>query len=71
MTVCLDTLELTPEECEATRQAIRRMAHSIWIDAGQPEGADLDCWAKAERQWIENCYVPHRFADGVRPVAAK
>jgi hypothetical protein len=70
MAVCLDTLDLTFEEREAAREAIRCLAHTIWLEAGCPEGADVDCWLKAERRWIETQYVPHRAVDGLRPALA-
>ncbi len=60
MTVCLDTLELTPEELEATKEAVRKMAYFRWLEAGQPANSGVDYWAQAERDWIERYYVPHR-----------
>ena len=67
MTVSLDTLELTPAEFDAAKEAVRHIAHARWLDAGRPAGAELECWLKAEREWIENAYVPHRAVNGARP----
>ncbi len=66
MTIQLDTLELTPEMLDSSREAVRKMAYFKWLDAGCPSGRDLDFWAEAERQWIGHCYVPNR-----RPAATK
>jgi hypothetical protein len=67
MTVTLDTLELTPAELECCKDIVRRMAYFNWLDAGCPDGQELDCWLLAERAWIEHFYVPDRPYDGARP----
>jgi hypothetical protein len=61
--ITLDSLELTPEELERSREAIRNSAHRKWLDAGCPRCDDLEFWLSAERDWIEHCYVPHRRRD--------
>jgi hypothetical protein len=63
----LETLDMTPEQLAAAREAICRRAYQNWLDAGQPCGADVDCWLKAEQQWIAQDYVPPRPLDGERP----
>ncbi len=71
MTVRLETLDLTPAELEASREAIQRMAYFNWLAAGRPEGGQVDFWVQAEREWIERCYVPSRPLDGTRPQAER
>jgi Protein of unknown function (DUF2934) len=66
MTVTLETLELTPEELSSSKDAVRKMAYFNWLEAGCPDGEQLEFWLKAERQWIEHSYVPHRLLDGAR-----
>jgi hypothetical protein len=70
MTVTLETLELTPAELESIREAMRKMAYFNWLNAGCPDGRDLDFWLSAEREWIEHRFVPSRPCDGSRPQAA-
>ena len=60
MTVNLETLELTAEERERCRDIVRKLAYLKWSDAGRPESLALDWWLPAEREWIQNCYVPNR-----------
>ncbi len=67
MSVTLENLELTPQELESCKDIVRRMAYFHWLDAGQPEGAELDSWLKAESEWFEHDYVPYRSLDGTRP----
>ena len=67
MSATLETLELTPEELESCREAVRKMAYCKWLDAGRPDSGELDFWVEAEREWIERNYVPHRTLDGTRP----
>ena len=67
MAVTLDTLELTKEELELAREAVRRLAYAKWLDAGSPQGHDVDFWAQAEQEWIARNYVPARTLDGTRP----
>lgn len=67
MNVQLDTLELTPEELDASREAVRKMAYFRWLEAGMPTDSGLDYWAQAERDWIERYYVPHRDLSAGRP----
>lgn len=69
MTATLETLELTPEELNSSKDAVRKMAYFNWLEAGCPEGGQLEFWLKAERQWIEQCYVPDRPLDGTRSQA--
>jgi len=64
MKVRLETLELTPEELEASREAVRKMAYFRWLEAGEPTDGGLDHWAQAERDWIERYYVPRRDLTG-------
>jgi Protein of unknown function (DUF2934) len=66
MTVTLETLELTPEELNSSKDAVLKMAYFNWLDAGCPDGEQLEFWLKAERRWIEHNYVPHRLFDGMR-----
>lgn len=67
MPATLVTLELTPEELELCRKAVRKMAYFKWLDAGRPDWGELEFWLQAEREWIERNYVPHRTFDGTRP----
>lgn len=67
MTTTLDTLELTQAELESSRDAVQRMAYVNWLNAGCPDGGQLDFWLLAEREWIEHCFVPSRPCDGKRP----
>jgi hypothetical protein len=67
MTVTLDTLELTPAELESCKDVVRRMAYFNWLNSGRPDNRQLDCWLLAEREWIEQYYVPDRPCDGTRP----
>jgi hypothetical protein len=69
MTATLETLELTPQELDSCKQAVRKMAYKLWLDAGRPECGQVDFWLAAERDWIESNYVPHRTFDGLRPQA--
>jgi hypothetical protein len=69
MCISIETLEMTEQERAACINLIREMAYFNWLDAGQPEGRELDCWLKAERHWIEYDYVPRRELDGRRPTA--
>lgn len=71
MTVTLDTLELTPPELESSKDAVQKMAYFNWINAGCPDGQQLDSWLLAEREWIEYCYVPSRPCDGDRSQSAR
>ncbi len=64
MAVTLETLELTPEELEARRETIRRMAYFNWLNAHCPQGDGQQFWLKAEQDWLDYCYVPHRQWDG-------
>lgn len=64
MKVCLDTLELTPEELAASKEAVRKMAYFRWLEAGSPPDAGLEYWSQAERDWIERHYVPRRDLTG-------
>jgi len=65
----LETLDMTPEQLAVAREVICRRAYQNWLDAGQPCGADVECWLKAEQQWIAQDYVPPRPLDGQRPDA--
>jgi hypothetical protein len=67
MTVTLESLELGAEELEACRDTVHKMAYFNWLDAGCPHDRQLEFWLKAERDWIERCYVPTRTLDGSRP----
>lgn len=71
MNVRLETLEFTPAELEASRQAVEKMAYYNWQAAGCPEGRGDEFWAQAEREWIERYYVPSRPLDGTRPKAER
>jgi hypothetical protein len=70
MTATLETLELAPEELNSSKDAVRKMAYSSWLEAGCPEGGQLEFWLNAERQWIEQSYVPDRPLDGTRSQAS-
>ena len=67
MSVTLETLEMTPQERELCLEAVRKMAYRKWRDSGQPDSPALDYWLQAQREWIENYYVPHRALDGTPP----
>ena len=67
MSVRLETLELTPAELAAAREAIQKIAYFNWLAAGSPAGQDAKFWGQADRQWIERHYVPSRPLDGTRP----
>lgn len=71
MKVTLETLEIAPQDLPAVREEIQRMAYFKWIQAGRPEGEPLEFWKQAERDWIEQKYVPHRPLDGDRPAFAR
>lgn len=58
--IALESLELTDDELQRAREAIRQMAYDNWLMAGMPSGDGIKFWAQAEREWIEHCYVPHR-----------
>lgn len=60
MTVTLESLELTAEEMDASKEAVQKMAYFKWLDAGCPDGGQLEFWLYAEREWIGHNYVPHR-----------
>ena len=66
MSVTLETLELTRLELESAKNAVRKLAYFNWLDAGCPEFGELEFWLKAEREWIQRDYVPHRTVDGTR-----
>ena len=66
MTVTLETLEMTPEEQESSKDAVQNMAYFKWLDAGCPDCGQLEFWLAAEREWIEHHYVPRRALDGAR-----
>ena len=70
MTVTVETLDLTPEELNVCKDAVRRRAFFNWCDAGCPDFGHFDFWLQAEREWIEYNYVPHRRLDGTRTQAA-
>jgi hypothetical protein len=67
MTATLETLEMTPEQLKSSHDAVQKMAYFNWLDAGCPDGGQLEFWLKAEREWIERDYVPNRPLDGQRP----
>ncbi len=67
MAISLDTLELTLQERAACEELIRARAYQLWREAGQPDRSGEDYWLRAERQWIEQEYVPRRPFDGRRP----
>jgi hypothetical protein len=69
MSITLETLELTDQELELCKNAVRKMAYFNWLDAGRPEHAERDCWLQAEKEWLEHSYVPHRRLDGMPPQA--
>lgn len=67
MGATLETLEMTPEELQCSRDAVQKMAYGNWLNAGCPACREIDFWLEAEREWIEHNYVPHRMLDGARP----
>ena len=71
MTVSLETLELTADQLQAARDAVRQMAYYQWEEAGRPNVEGNDFWALAEREWIERYYVPCRSFEGARTVDRK
>jgi hypothetical protein len=71
MTVTLETLELTLQELECIRDAVRKMAYFNWLNADRPDCGEVEFWLQAEREWIEHNYVPHRTLDGTRPPARR
>lgn len=60
MSITLNQLDLTPDDAEADRSVVEKMAYFNWLDAGCPEGRCLDFWLAAEREWIEYCFVPRQ-----------
>jgi len=66
MSVTLVTLELTPQELESCKDAVHKMAYFNWVDAGCPNGNQLEFWLAAEQAWIQRNYVPRRTLDGTR-----
>jgi hypothetical protein len=70
MNTTLENLELVPADLEAAKAAVREMAYFNWLNAGRPDGGEVEFWVCAERDWIEHCYVPSRPLDGTRPQAA-
>ncbi len=48
MSVRLETLELTPAELAAAREAIQKIAYFNWLAAGSPAGQDAEFWGQAE-----------------------
>jgi hypothetical protein len=66
----LETLELTPHQLELTRAVVQRHAYFKWLDAGCPEGRQLEFWGEAEREWIERDYVPQRYSLEIEEHAA-
>ncbi|HEX3725534.1 MAG TPA: DUF2934 domain-containing protein [Pirellulales bacterium] len=71
MSVTLETLELTQQELDECRQAIRKMAYLNWLDAGMPASGGDEFWLRAERNWIEHHYVPHRGCGSPRCVSGE
>jgi hypothetical protein len=67
MPATLETLEMTPEELKSSRDAVHELAYFKWLNAGRPDGRELEFWLEAEREWIQHNYVPHRMLDGTRP----
>jgi hypothetical protein len=60
MSLSLETLELLPEELEAVKEKVRRLAYRHWEAAGSPPNEALRFWLQAEQEWIEHEYTPHR-----------
>lgn len=58
---------------ESRDHIIRGRAHSIWFDAGRPDGIEQQCWLEAERQI--SLELPSEaaaaFRDGQRPGPAE
>jgi hypothetical protein len=44
------TLEAQQRNCE---RLVRERAYFLWVDAGRPEGRDLEFWLDAERRFKE------------------
>ena len=60
MSIALETLELVPEELSVVKDQVRKLAYEKWEGSGRPWGGELGFWLKAEREWIERDYAPHR-----------
>lgn len=58
---CLDSLILTEQELQTARSQVQEMAYRKWQEAGCPEDAAQRFWLEAEREWMEQFYVPHRY----------
>ena len=73
MKTYLNSLVLTKEHLQAARQQIEQLAYFKWQQAGCPEGADVEYWLEAEREWIQYQYTPDRYpkTSTSRPVAAE
>ncbi len=67
MSVTLETLEMTCEDLQRAREAVRKLAYFKWLEAGCPNDCDRLCWVQAEQDWIAHNYVPDRSLDGNRP----
>lgn len=58
----IDSLVLTENEFQVAQTEISMRAYLKWIDAGGPTDRELEFWLEAEKEWIESCYVPDRYA---------
>jgi hypothetical protein len=67
MATNIDNLELTPSERQECKAMIRKLAYSKWLAAGRPEGQSLAFWLRAEEDWVDWNYVPHRFIEDDQP----
>lgn len=48
----VDKAEVQREDDTGLIEAVRRRAHEIWQQEGQPEGQDMDHWFRAEQEII-------------------
>ena len=63
MDLCLDSLILTDQELQTAKNQVQELAYRKWQQAGSPEDEAQKFWLEAEREWIEQYYVPHRYPD--------
>ena len=64
MTATLESLEIPADKLPICQDEIRKLAYFKWLAAGCPPGQDADFWRRAEYEWIEFQYVPHRSRMG-------
>lgn len=70
MCTTLDNLYIVPEQRHECENEIRLRAYFNWLDAGCPQGRDVEFWLDAEREWIAFNYVPNRSGTTDRTLLA-